>query len=158
MEINGNMNSNPRLSYAIAAILSGSSIGPSYGATATDTSESESIQEITVTAQRRTENAQDVPISVQALTADTLSKLNVSTFEEFVKFVPNVTTATTGPGQSSIFFRGLSVGITGQQGTGTTGPIPIRSALLLLPHNLQQLPPLLTYGSAPPLRVERLVF
>ena len=118
------MNSNPRLSYAIAAILSGSSIGPSYGATATDTSESESIQEITVTAQRRTENAQDVPISVQALTADTLSKLNVSTFEEFVKFVPNVTTATTGPGQSSIFFRGLSVGITGQQGTGATGPIP----------------------------------
>jgi len=64
------MNSNPKLSYAIAAILSGSSIGFSvHAATATDTSDSEGIQEITVTAQRRTENMQDVPITIQALTS-----------------------------------------------------------------------------------------
>ncbi|GAC1306274.1 MAG: TonB-dependent receptor [Steroidobacteraceae bacterium] len=118
------MNSNSKLSYAIAAILSGSAAGAVHAAPAADTGESEGIQEITVTAQRRTENMQDVPISIQALTAETLTQLNVTTFDDFVKFVPNVTTASSGPGQSSIFMRGLSVGITGQQGTGTTGPIP----------------------------------
>ncbi|MDP9064771.1 MAG: TonB-dependent receptor [Pseudomonadota bacterium] len=118
------MNSNSKLSYAIAAILSSSAAGAVHAAPAADTGESEGIQEITVTAQRRTENMQDVPISIQALTAETLTQLNVTTFDDFVKFVPNVTTASSGPGQSSIFMRGLSVGITGQQGTGTTGPIP----------------------------------
>ena len=118
------MNSNQKLSYAIAAILSGSAMGVAHAAAATDASDSEGIQEITVTAQRRTENMQDVPISIQAMTSETLKQLNVSTFDDFIKYVPNVTTANLGPGQSSIFMRGLSVGVTGQQGTGTTGPIP----------------------------------
>jgi outer membrane receptor protein involved in Fe transport len=125
------MNSNPKLSYAIAAILSGSAAGFAYAAPATttaaaadsDTSSTE-IQEITVTAQRRTENSQNVPITIQAMTGDTLRQLNVTTFDDLVKYVPNVTTANLGPGQNSIFMRGLSVGVTGQQGTGTTGPIP----------------------------------
>ena len=131
------MNSNPKLSYAIAAILSGSAMGfaahaatTTAAATATDTSDSEGIQEITVTAQRRVENMQDVPISIQALTSDTLKQLNVQTFDEFVKYLPNVSTAGSGPGQDSIFMRGLSVGVTGQQGTGTTGPIPNVSVYL----------------------------
>ena len=59
------MNSNPKLSYAIAAILGGNAAGPVYAAPATDAS-SDAIQEITVTAQRRTENMQDVPITIQA--------------------------------------------------------------------------------------------
>ena len=124
------MNSNPKLSYAIAAILSGSPMALGHAATATDTSDSEGIQEITVTAQRRTENAQNVPITLQALTAETLQQLNVTTFDDFVKYTPNVTQASAGPGQSSIFMRGLSVGVTGQQGTGTTGPIPNVSVYL----------------------------
>ena len=68
------MNANTKLCYAIAAILSGSSAGLAYadptpdtGGT-TETAPSDSLAEITVTAQRRTENIQDVPISIQALT------------------------------------------------------------------------------------------
>src|SRR5882757_2660648 len=118
------MNSSQKLSYAIAAILSRSAMGAVHAAPAAETSDSEGIQEITVTAQRRTENMQDVPISIQALTSETLTQLNVTTFDDFIKFVPNVSTAGSGPGQNSIFMRGLSVGVTGQQGTGTTGPIP----------------------------------
>jgi outer membrane receptor protein involved in Fe transport len=82
------------------------------------------FSEVVVTAQRRAESIQNVPITVQALTGDTLQKLNVTTFDDFAKYTPNVTSANLGPGQSSIFMRGLSVGVTGQQGTGTTGPIP----------------------------------
>jgi iron complex outermembrane recepter protein len=120
------MKSNPTLSYAIAAILGGCSAGlvQAAAATTTDTDTSNEIQEITVTAQRRVENSQDVPITIQALTADTLKQLNVTTLDDFIKYLPNVTQASMGPGQSNIFMRGLSVGSTGSQGTGTTGPIP----------------------------------
>jgi outer membrane receptor protein involved in Fe transport len=99
-------------------------IGHAATATATDASDSEGIQEITVTAQRRTENLQDVPITIQALTDETLKQLNVTTLDDFIKYTPNVTQASTGPGQSSIYMRGLSLGGGGNQGSGTTGEIP----------------------------------
>src|ERR1700691_4390338 len=122
------MNSNPTLSYAIAAILSGNVAGIAYADTATDSS-SDAIQEITVTAQRRVENMQDVPITIQALTAETLTQLNVTTIDDFVRYLPNVTQASNGPGQGIIFMRGLSAeaggaGGGGEQGSGTTGQFP----------------------------------
>jgi iron complex outermembrane receptor protein len=121
------MNSNPKLSYAIAAILGGSGMGFSVHAgtaTAADTSDSEGIQEITVTAQRRTENMQDVPITIQALTGETLKQLNVTTLDDFIKYTPNVTQASNGPGQSNVYMRGLSIGSAGSQGSGSNGQIP----------------------------------
>ncbi len=120
------MNSNQKLSYAIAAILSGSAAGlvQAAPAAATDTEASDAIQEITVTAQRRTENIQNVPIAIQALTADTLEKLSVSTFDDYVRYLPNVTVAGNGPGQNNIFMRGLSVGAAGSQSSGTIGGFP----------------------------------
>src|ERR1700722_9683619 len=122
------LKSNYKVYCAVTAIL-GAHASTALAATPADAtpaeeSESPAISEIVVTATRREESIQNVPITVQALTGDTLAKLNVQTFDDFVKFVPNVTTANLGPGQSSIFMRGLSVGVTGQQGTGTTGPIP----------------------------------
>jgi iron complex outermembrane recepter protein len=120
------VNSNSKLSYAIAVILSGCSAGFAVAAPAMDTAtaNSEGIQEITVTAQRRAENLQDVPITIQALTAETLAQLNVTTFDDFVKYLPNVSVASNGPGQNSIFMRGLSVGIGGMDDSGTLGFIP----------------------------------
>ena len=74
---------NSKLSFAIAAILGGSSAGIGHAAPATDAeANSEAIQEITVTAQRRTENIQDVPISIRAMTGETLSQLNVQTLDD----------------------------------------------------------------------------
>jgi len=118
------MNSNPKLSYAIAMILSGSAVGFAHAATATDTEASDSIQEITVTAQRRTENVQNVPITIQALTAETLNQLSVTTFNDYVKYLPNVTAPNNGPGQGNIFMRGLSVGSAGSQSSGSVVGFP----------------------------------
>lgn len=64
------MNQNSKLSFAIAAIFSGNSAGLVYAA-GEATSDFEGIQEITVTAQRRSENIQNVPIAIQALSAET---------------------------------------------------------------------------------------
>jgi iron complex outermembrane receptor protein len=117
---------NSKLSYAIAVILGGSSAGFAYAAapaTDADTS-SDSIQEITVTAQRRTENMQDVPIQIQALTGDTLKQLSVETFDDFVKYLPNVTSASNGPGQGVIFMRGLATSTLATQGSSGIGSFP----------------------------------
>src|ERR1700730_4889738 len=114
------MNSNPQLSTAIAAILSGSAAGLAYAAPATSdtTVEPEGIQEIVVTAQRRMENLQNVPIQIQALTGETLTQLSVTTFDDFVKYLPNVTSASNGPGQGVIFMRGLATSTLTTQGSG----------------------------------------
>ena len=89
------------------------------------------IQEVVVTAQRRTEKLQDVPIAIQAMSGDTLAQLNIENFEDMTKELPNVTVSSFGPGQSNIYMRGLSVGNTGgQQGSGGTGSFPNVSVYL----------------------------
>ena len=120
------MKADKRLSCAIAAILSGGTgAGAVHATPAGDTDSSAGqIQEITVTAQRRTENLQDVPITIQALTADTLTQLNVTTFDDFVRYLPNVTAASNGPGQGNVYMRGLSTGGVGNQGSGGVGTFP----------------------------------
>jgi iron complex outermembrane recepter protein len=118
------MNSSQKLSYAIAAILSGSAACLVHAAPAADTA-SDSIEEITVTAQRRTENIQNVPIAMQALTSESLTQLNVQTIDDFVKYLPNVTAPTNGPGQGNIYMRGLSAGgSAGTQSSGSIGQFP----------------------------------
>jgi len=111
---------NYRLASAVAAVLAAAPTNAVYAQAAS----SGGLEEVVVTAQRRTENLQDVPLSITALTGDTLSQLNVSTIEEFVRFLPSVTTASIGPGQSNIYMRGLNTGTLGTQGSGTNGPWP----------------------------------
>ena len=83
------MRTHSKLSYAVAAILGGGAAGPAVSATAADAnSAGDQIQEITVTAQRRTENIQNVPIAIQALTSETLAQLNITTFDDLIKYLP----------------------------------------------------------------------
>jgi iron complex outermembrane recepter protein len=114
-----------KLSYAIAAVLGGGTFGSAVAANSTDANAaSDQIQEITVTAQRRSENVQDVPIAIQALTGETLAQLNVTNFDELVRYLPNVTGSSAGPGQTQIFMRGLSVGNQGTQSGGSINGFP----------------------------------
>jgi outer membrane receptor protein involved in Fe transport len=127
------------LSYAIALILSGNVAGPCVAATASDTDTgSDSIQEITVTAQRRSESMQDVPISMQAFTAQSLQQLNIQTFDDYIKYLPNVSTANNGPGQNEVFMRGLSAGSQASQGSSATGLFP--NVAVYLDNQSAQLP------------------
>ncbi len=131
---------NSKISYAVAAILGGSSCGayaaePATGATEAGTG---ALEEITVTAQRRTESMQNVPISMQAFTAQTLQQLNVSTLDDYIKYLPNVTTANNGPGQNEVFMRGLSAGSQASQGSGSTGVWP--NVAIYLDNQSGQLP------------------
>jgi len=84
----------------------------------------DAMTEIVVTAQRRTQNLQDVPIAIQALTGETLKQLNVTTFDDLIRYLPNVTAPTAGPGQAQIFMRGLSAGSNGTQSGGSISGFP----------------------------------
>jgi iron complex outermembrane receptor protein len=121
------MKPNRKISAAVAAILSAPATAIVFAApadTATATSTVIELQEVIVTANRREENLQNVPITIQALTGDALGKLNVTTFDDYVKYLPNVTAQGLGPGQNNIYMRGLSTGVTGLQGSGVVGPFP----------------------------------
>src|SRR5467141_400159 len=131
---------NSKISYAVAAILGGSSCAAYAAEPAAGGAEAASgaLEEITVTAQRRTQNIQDVPISMQALTEQTLQQLNVSTLDDYIKFLPNVTTANNGPGQNEVFMRGLSAGSQPSQGSASTGLWP--NVAIYLDNQSGQLP------------------
>jgi outer membrane receptor protein involved in Fe transport len=66
--------------------------------------------EIVVTAQKRSERLQDVPLSIVALTTEALATRNVRTFNDYAKFLPSVSYTSYGPGQAEVYFRGLSNG------------------------------------------------
>jgi iron complex outermembrane receptor protein len=128
-----------KVPYAVAAILGAVSSGASAAGPA-DNPEAVSgtLEEITVTAQRRSESIQNVPISMQAFTSETLQQLNVSTFDDYIKFLPNVTTANNGPGQNEVFMRGLSAGSQPSQGSASTGLWP--NVAIYLDNQSGQLP------------------
>src|SRR3569832_1662066 len=67
-------------------------------------------QEIVVTAQKRSEYLQNVPISIQALGTEKLEQLNVSNFTDFTKQLPSVSFQTTQPGSTSVYIRGAASG------------------------------------------------
>jgi len=119
------MSSKQTCARAVAAILASHAGTAVFAAPPADeTATPGGLSEIVVTAQRRTENIQDVPIAIQALTGETLQQLNVANFDDFVKYLPNVTTSSAGPGQSLIFMRGLSVGDQGIQSGGSINGFP----------------------------------
>ena len=82
------------------------------------------IPEIVVTATKRSANLQDVPLAVQALDAQSMQEQGIDTFDDYVKFLPNVTFAGRGPGQSTVFIRGMAVEQIGVQLSGTQGSTP----------------------------------
>jgi outer membrane receptor protein involved in Fe transport len=79
-----------------------------------------SLSEVIVTAEKRTENVQNVPMSIQVMDTKTLSQFNVNNFNDFVKFLPEVTFQTLAPSQTIIYIRGVSDGGNGNH----SGPQP----------------------------------
>jgi outer membrane receptor protein involved in Fe transport len=116
--------SRSKLACAIAAILGGGSLAQGAAYAAESGGAADQLEEVVVTAQRRTENVQKVPIAIQVLTSETLGQLNSATIDTFIRYLPNVTAPSSGPGQSQIFMRGLSVGSDGIQSGGSISGFP----------------------------------
>src|SRR5450631_452112 len=93
-------------------------------ATMTNTSAGDELQEVIVTANRREEKLQDVPITLQVLSGEQLRQLSLHTFNDVIKYPPNVTYSGNGPGTGNIFIRGLGSPGTGNQSQSTIAPFP----------------------------------
>ncbi|MGA0606531.1 TonB-dependent receptor [Phenylobacterium sp. VNQ135] len=78
------------------------------------------LEEVVITAQKRSENLQDVPVSVQALGTERLDQLQVSDMADYVKFLPNVTVQASAPGYNTIYMRGVASG----ENSNHSGPLP----------------------------------
>lgn len=76
--------------------------------------------EIIITATKREENLQNVPISVQAIGTRRLDQLNISNFEDYTKQLPSVSFQTLAPGATVVYMRGVATGGDGNH----TGSLP----------------------------------
>lgn len=65
------------------------------------------FEEIIVTAQKREEKLQSVPISVTALTETQLARLGANDFYSFARTVPGLSFNNTLPGRNNIALRGI---------------------------------------------------
>lgn len=68
------------------------------------------LDSVTVTAQKRTENLQKVPISVQVLGNQKLIDNNVTDFEDYAKLIPSMTYQEGEGGSKTPYFRGVVSG------------------------------------------------
>jgi len=66
--------------------------------------------EIIVTAQKRAENLQDVPIAITAIGTKQLDDLQVDSFDDYAKLIPSLSSKSAGPGFSNVYFRGVASG------------------------------------------------
>ena len=82
------------------------------------------FEEIIVTATKRATDLQDTPIAVQALGEEKLDELNIGNFDDYIRYLPNVNAAGRGPGQSSIFIRGMATDSSDQTSIEIGAPVP----------------------------------
>ncbi|HVF37567.1 MAG TPA: Plug domain-containing protein, partial [Sphingomicrobium sp.] len=67
-------------------------------------------EEIIVTATKRAENLQDVPIAITAFGTKTLEDNQVQQFDDYAKMIPSLSIQSAGPGASNVYFRGVASG------------------------------------------------
>ena len=74
------------------------------------------LEAVTVTAQKRTENLQKVPVSIQVLGEEKLRQQDVADFDDYAKLIPSLSYGTagggvfSGPGFVQVYMRGVSSG------------------------------------------------
>ena len=82
------------------------------------------VEEIVVTARKKAESLQDVPVSVSALSEETLEEKGVNVFEDYLLQLPGVTAGGSGPGNNTIYIRGLASTTPAMTTAGVAGLAP----------------------------------
>ncbi len=90
------------ISAAVAAALA------TPAALAQDTEGARGLEEIFVTATRVERALQDVPVAVSALNTEDMDQLGITNFSDYVLQLPSVTAGGSGPGQNTIYIRGVA--------------------------------------------------
>lgn len=105
-----------KIALAVAAALSGAAAGripPALAADpggASDPAGPQVLQEVIVTATKREENLQNIPETIQALSAADIQNLGITHFEDIVRNMPTVSYESIGPTDQMFYIRGVSDG------------------------------------------------
>lgn len=104
--VHWNRRADLRLSAAVAPIILGLAIAPDAFAQ----EQSATLEELVVTARKREENLQDIPLAVSAFSADALEARGVRSVTGLASAVPNVaiTGQADGDFDTNIIIRGIS--------------------------------------------------
>jgi iron complex outermembrane recepter protein len=102
--------SRSKLAIAIAAALTSAATMHVVPALALDASSDTTLEEVIVTARKRAENLQDVPISIDVFTSKDMQNLAISQFEDYAALTPSISFISAGPGTQTFVMRGVSDG------------------------------------------------
>ena len=100
-----NLYKKSRLAVMASAVVGASSISLPLSAVA---QESRVLEEVMVTAQKRSESVQDVPIAISAFSNEMIGKTGIDTVTDLIPMVPGLTGSTTGVGTPVWAIRGIS--------------------------------------------------
>ena len=97
-----------KLSLAVSAALT----LPAGAAIAQDQDQTEAasggLEEVLVTARKRTESLMDIPQSIQAISANQIKRSGMQQMEDYVRFIPSMSYVQDNPGTAKIIFRGIA--------------------------------------------------
>jgi iron complex outermembrane recepter protein len=97
-----------KISLAVAAALA---VAPPRAPAAQPADASSgALQEIVVTARKREENLQDVPLSIDVFTKRDMQNLGITSFDDYAEKVPSISFISEGPGSQFFVMRGVSDG------------------------------------------------
>ncbi|CAH0990677.1 Vitamin B12 transporter BtuB [Sinobacterium norvegicum] len=89
----------------LAGVIAGLSLAGAVGVNA----ESLKLEEVVVTAQKRTESLMDVPISIATMSGGKIDDRGITSLQELTQYMPNVT-VNAGSGTPNLFIRGIGSG------------------------------------------------
>jgi outer membrane receptor protein involved in Fe transport len=96
------------LTHSVWAAFTGAMLSTPLSAQDSVRDEIIELEEFTVTAQKREEPQQEVPVAINALGGFDIRDLRVENLDDYMKYLPNVTIQGTGPGQNELYVRGAA--------------------------------------------------
>ena len=99
-----------RISRITAVLVSGLGLGLSQTAVSQVGSEQLTFEEIVVTAQKREQSLQDVPISITTVQGDFIQEFGFSRLQDLTALIPNVSVTETATADF-ISIRGINSGV-----------------------------------------------
>ncbi len=96
------------LAMAVSTVLAGVPLANAQEQEAASEDTGRPIEELIVTATKRTQNIQDIPASIKAITGEDLKRNNLYELQDYSRFVPSMSYFGTQSGQGKIFFRGIA--------------------------------------------------
>ena len=108
-----------KVNHAVASV-----IAAGIAASGASIASSQAIEEVIVTATKSAASTQDIPVAVSAVTAEKMDQMGVSNFQDYLVQLPGVTAGGLGPGQNTIYIRGVASTTPATSVAGVSGLAP----------------------------------